>query len=332
MILGIDEAGRGPWAGPMTVGAVVLGDAHVEGLNDSKQLTKKRRELLEPEILGKAVAAGIGWVSAGEIDSLGLAAALRLATVRAVKQIDAAGVAYSEIIIDGTVNFLAETSKGRFVRTMPKADGIVPAVSAASIIAKVARDRFMTEQDVQYPEYGFSSHAGYGTAKHRAAIEQFGVTPLHRLSFGPLKKYAVAGGVVSEESADRSEGSERDDLALRGVAKQRGDAAEALVAEHLETLGHTIIARNWKNRFCEIDIISHAHGTLYFTEVKYRRSVQHGDGVAAVTPRKRAQMSFAAELYQAQNSTLHESAALLAVASVGGDDMTIESWAALTEE
>ena len=312
MILGIDEAGRGPWAGPMTVGAVVLGDAIIEGLNDSKQLTKKRREALEPEILEKAAATGIGWVSAAEIDTLGLGPALRLATIRAVKAVDAKGVSYDEIIIDGTINFLEETGKGAYVETMPKADGLIPAVSAASVIAKVARDRFMAEQDELYPGYGFGGHAGYGTAKHRAAIEALGVTPLQRLSFSPLKKYAA------EERAVRGE-----------TTKDLGDAAERRVSEYLVTNGHVILERNWRNRFCEIDIVSQCEDVLYFTEVKYRKTAQHGDGMEAITAKKLSQMTFAAEFYLAKSNT-SEGAAQLAVASVSGDDFTIDSWVALS--
>ncbi len=163
MILGIDEVGRGPWAGPLVVGAVVLGGAQIEGLTDSKKLTKKRRDVLDVEIREKALGFGLGWVTANEIDDIGLSQALKLATRRAVEQISAA---YHEIIIDGTVNFLADTNKGQYVTTMKKADLLIPSVSAASIIAKVARDNYMSQQDDVYPGYGFSRHVGYGTALH----------------------------------------------------------------------------------------------------------------------------------------------------------------------
>lgn len=186
MILGIDEVGRGPWAGPLVIGAVVLGDTEIEGLTDSKKLTKKRRDALDVIIRGEALGYGLGWVDASEIDAIGLSAALILATKRAVEQIK---VPYHEIIIDGTINFLKDTTKKKYVTTLPKADLLVPSVSAASIIAKVARDNYMTEQAVLYPAYKFDAHVGYGTAAHRAAIDQYGVTPLHRLSFAPLKKY-----------------------------------------------------------------------------------------------------------------------------------------------
>ncbi len=125
MILGIDEVGRGPWAGPLVIGAVVLGDIAIEGLNDSKKLTKKKREALDIIIRRDAAGFGLGWVSSEEIDEIGLSAALRLATVRAVEQVK---VSYHEIIIDGTINFLAETSKGKYVTTLPKGDALIPAI------------------------------------------------------------------------------------------------------------------------------------------------------------------------------------------------------------
>ncbi len=186
MILGIDEVGRGPWAGPLVVGAVVLGDVTIEGLTDSKKLSKKRREVLDERIRQDAAGYGLGWVTAAEIDTIGLSKSLVLATTRAVAQIR---TPYHEIIIDGTVNFLKDTNKGGYVTTIPKADLLVPAVSAASIIAKVARDTYMAEQAVIYPEYGFAAHVGYGTAQHSQAIAKYGITSLHRLSFKPLRKY-----------------------------------------------------------------------------------------------------------------------------------------------
>ncbi|MEO5498904.1 MAG: ribonuclease HII, partial [Candidatus Saccharimonadales bacterium] len=179
MIVGIDEVGRGPWAGPLVFGAVVLGEHSIVGLTDSKKLSKKRREILAKQINEQAESVGLGWVSATEIDSIGLSRALSLGCQRALEAIKNP---YSQIILDGTVNLLKATGKGPFVTTMAKADLLVPSVSAASIVAKVARDEYMTQQDELYPGYGFSSHAGYGTAKHIQAIDELGVTPLHRLS------------------------------------------------------------------------------------------------------------------------------------------------------
>lgn len=318
MILGIDEVGRGPWAGPLVVGAVVLGGATIEGLTDSKKLTKKKREALELEILEKAAGWGLGWVAAGELDAIGLGPALRLATRRAVEQVK---TPYHEIIIDGTINFLSDTSKGQYVTTMPKADLLVPSVSAASIIAKVARDRYMAEQDEVYPGYGFSGHAGYGVAKHRAAIEQLGVTPLHRLSFAPLAKYAAGSSSDHTAAADISV---RKEAGAQLSTTTIGNEAEAAVANYLLRHGHEIIERNWKTKYCEIDIVSQKGDTLYFTEVKYRKTARNGDGLAAITIKKQNQMAFAAKLYASAHKSRHE--LLLTAASVSGEPPEVEAF------
>lgn len=343
MILGIDEAGRGPWAGPLVVGAVVLGGVQIEGLTDSKKLSKKKREQLYDEVTTRAVAYASGWVSAAELDEVGMSEALRLATRRAVEQVHAL---YSEIIIDGTINFLADTGKGRYVQTMPKADLLVPSVSAASIIAKVERDRYMTNLGEEYPQYGFGAHVGYGVAKHRAAIEEYGVTPEHRLSFAPLQKYrvAVSSPFASSPAKSSETASHRVSLAYAAgetrtadasedllpsgstvvTTKSIGDRAEDKVAEYLQREGHEIIDRNWRTKFCEIDIISRRGDTVYFTEVKYRKNARHGDGLAAITAKKQRQMKFAAEVY-ASGRLLNEQI-VLAAASVTGEDMAIEEW------
>ena len=348
MILGIDEVGRGPWAGPLVVGAVILGGAEIEGLDDSKKLTKKRREILDEVIREQAAAWALGWVSARELDDVGMSQALRLATRRAVEQIQAQckenNLAFDEIIIDGTVNFLADTALGRYVTVMAKADGLIPSVSAASIIAKVARDQFMAEQDAVYPGYGFASNAGYGVAKHRAAIERLGVTPLHRLSFAPLVKYAdiaktggtsssieetevdslsppteavkrsrgadvsaersrsISGGDTSEEcTLEEDDGESAICSLVSFTTRAIGDAGEQTAADWLAADSHEIIARNWRTRYCEIDIVSMKEDVLYFTEVKYRKNDDFGDGLAAITAKKQRQMRFAAELFIAKN-------------------------------
>ena len=349
MILGIDEVGRGPWAGPLVVGAVILGGIEIEGLDDSKKLTKKRREALDEVIRKQAAAWALGWVSAGELDEVGMSRALRLATRRAVKQIQSQckekNLAFNEIIIDGTVNFLADTALEQYVTVMAKADGLIPSVSAASIIAKVARDQFMTEQDVAYPGYGFVSNAGYGVAKHRAAIERLGVTPLHRLSFAPLAKYAdstklrnlyqkKSSALPNESPVGYPQKIIRDPRKVAQIfseditpvdfvgtedvtqvdslnatpeaeklatTRQIGDKGEQTAADWLAADGHEIIARNWRTRYCEIDIVSMKDGTLYFIEVKYRKNDDFGGGLAAITVKKQRQMRFAAELFIAKH-------------------------------
>ena len=315
MILGIDEVGRGPWAGPLVVGAVVLSGAEIEGLNDSKKLTKKRREDLDEVIRKQAAAWALGWVSAGELDDVGMSRALRLATRRAVKQIQShckeKNLKFNEIIIDGTVNFLADTALEQYVTVMAKADGLIPSVSAASIIAKVARDQFMAEQDVIYPGYGFASNAGYGVAKHREAIERLGVTPLHRLSFAPLAKYAEAGSLPSSSRIHRT------------TTRDIGDVGEQAAANWLTADGHEIIARNWRTRYCEIDIVSRKDDILYFTEVKYRKNDDFGGGLAAITAKKQRQMHFAAELFMAKHPQYEGCDMRLLAVAVKGNPPTV---------
>jgi len=182
MIVGVDEVGRGCWAGPVVAGAVLL-DKPIRGLKDSKKLTRQQRAAFDGKIRAKAKAVGIGWVSSAELDTLGMTKAVRLAMDRAVAQIT---VPYDEIIIDGNYNFLAHLPN---TKTLIKADDKIPAVSAASIVAKVARDTWMvTEAAKLFPLYGFESHVGYGTLRHREAIETHGLCELHRRLFAPIKR------------------------------------------------------------------------------------------------------------------------------------------------
>ncbi|MEO8105073.1 MAG: ribonuclease HII [Candidatus Saccharibacteria bacterium] len=184
IVVGIDEVGRGCWAGPLVAGAVILGQP-IKGLRDSKKLSRSRREELAVQIEFEAVAIGLGWVDPATIDSIGLTAAVGLAMERAVAQIR---VDYDEIIIDGSYNFLAhrQSAKGPKITTLVRADDLIPAVSAASIMAKVARDNYMYQAALQYPGYGFERHVGYGTALHSAQLKLQGVTPEHRLSYKPI--------------------------------------------------------------------------------------------------------------------------------------------------
>lgn len=307
MIVGIDEVGRGPWAGPLVVAAVVLGDANIEGLADSKKLTKRRREELYGRIISESAAWALGWVDADEIDRIGLSAALREATKRALSQIT---VPYHEIIIDGTVNFLADTKKGEYVTLMKKADSLIASVSAASIIAKVARDDHMAELADAFPGYDFESNVGYGTARHIAALERLGVTPIHRTSFAPVAKVIGSRPAMSVPQGRST--------------KHIGDEAETAAAAWLETKGHRILERNWKTRFCEVDIISSKDDSLYFVEVKHRRGEAAGDGLAAITPRKLRQMRFAATMYATRASP--NAYLRLAAIATSGPQTSIDSF------
>jgi len=178
-IVGIDEVGRGCWAGPLVAGAVILNQPIV-GLRDSKKLNKVRRDVLSRQVYNQAAAYNLGWVTPEEVDRLGLTLAVRLAMQRALDGINAV---YDKVILDGNYNFLHDVPH---TETLIKADDLIPAVSAASIIAKVARDNYMIEQAKLYPGYGFETNVGYGTAVHQVYLKLNGPTPLHRLSYKPV--------------------------------------------------------------------------------------------------------------------------------------------------
>lgn len=181
LIAGVDEAGRGPLAGPVVAAAVILNDARpIPGLNDSKKLSAKRREALFLEICEHAEAYAIAEASVQEIDTLNILQASLLAMQRAV---EALPIPPHKILVDGT--FCPKVLMAS--KAIIGGDALIPAISAASILAKVYRDRLMDALDQTYPEYGFAKHAGYGTKFHLAALQKHGATPIHRLSFAPLR-------------------------------------------------------------------------------------------------------------------------------------------------
>ena len=322
-ILGIDEVGRGPLAGPLVIGAVILPDLEdgrpewVGRLKDSKKLSAKRREELSELIWAEAPAVGLGWVSPRELDEVGISEALRLATGRAVKSVQGLHAAFSQIVIDGKVNFLSLTKLAKYVTTMPKADDLVKEVSAASIVAKVARDAYMREAGVRFPEYGFEKHMGYGTVAHREAILEHGICPEHRRSFEPIASLV---------------GYSRPKKAVVKNTTFVGAMGEEAVASYLKELGHKIVARNFKTYFYEIDIVSVREGKIYFTEVKYRKSDAYGGGLAAVDKRKLKQMEYAAECFlKYRTREFGELQPLLAVADVAGEDFEVKEWFEITE-
>lgn len=301
-LLGVDEVGRGAWAGPLVVGACYLNQANIPGLTDSKRLTKKQRAELNQQILASSAIVGLGWVWAKEIDDIGLSAGLKLATRRAVteveKQCQEKSVSFEEIIIDGTVNFLIGTELEDLVTVIKKADLLIPSVSAAAIHAKVSRDSYMQQlsKDEELRHYYFDKHVGYGTKVHQEKLTEYGVSPEHRVSFKPVLN-----------------------------AKQTGDKAELKVAQMLEGEGHNVIERNWRTRWCEIDIISTSADKIYFTEVKYRRNNDFGGAAQSISKHKLKQMKFAAEIY-IQKNELQVNDMCLCGAFVEGDKFKITDW------
>ena len=180
LIAGVDEAGRGPLAGPVVAAAVILDDLNpIKGLADSKTLTPRRREKLFDEIRAKALCCSIAQASVEEIDELNILQATMLAMRRAVEGLR---LKPAKVLVDGNrlpvLDVLAEA--------IVKGDSLVPAISAASILAKVTRDRWCVEYHQQFPQYGFATHKGYGTAEHMAALREHGACPQHRKTFSPV--------------------------------------------------------------------------------------------------------------------------------------------------
>ena len=181
LICGVDEAGRGPLAGPVCAAAVILPEhLQIPGLNDSKKLTDKKRRELFPVIQEQAIAYGIGLASEQEIDEINILQATFLAMRRALEQLT---VRPEIALIDGN----RETDFGLPVKTVVKGDSLSANIAAASILAKVTRDNLMMELAQQYPEYGFEIHKGYGTKAHYEALRTYGPCPIHRKTF--LKKF-----------------------------------------------------------------------------------------------------------------------------------------------
>ncbi len=207
-VAGLDEVGRGAWAGPVVAAAVILpsldhtrGEGadltrRLEGVRDSKQLTAASREVLARAIQECAVAWGVGLVDAREIDALGIVPCTRRAMAQALGQLSPPAEA---LLID----HLTMPETGLPQRSLPKGDALVLSIAAASIVAKVYRDALMAAVDAQYPGYGFRQHKGYGTAQHRSALAALGPSPIHRLSFAPLAKRSETA-----ESAQNAENEE----------------------------------------------------------------------------------------------------------------------------
>ncbi len=177
-ICGIDEAGRGPLAGPVVVASVIMPvDSMIEGVNDSKKVSEKKREKLFDEIKNEAISYGIGIAWQEEIDDINILEATRKCVTRSLEELEIK----PEVILVDALNKL--DTLGIPYRSVIKGDAKIYSIAAASIIAKVTRDRIMREMDEVYPQYGFAQHKGYGTAKHMQAIRENGLCPIHRRSF-----------------------------------------------------------------------------------------------------------------------------------------------------
>ena len=272
-LCGVDEAGRGPLAGDVYAAAVILDPAKpIEGLNDSKKLSEKKREALFAEIKEKAAAWSVGVATVEEIEAYNILQATFLAMRRAV---DGLSIRPSLALVDGNRNPGLDIP----TRLLVKGDGTSAAVAAASIVAKVSRDHYMAELDAQYPEYQFLRHKGYGTKLHYEMLDQYGESPVHRHSF--LKSYYAKKG--------------------KGAPGGTGSKGEQMAADYLTARGCEILGRNWRCPYGEIDLILRQGETLIFAEVKTRGPGMLAAPAEAVTASKRRRLLDAAALYLSQN-------------------------------
>jgi ribonuclease HII len=243
IIAGVDEAGRGPLAGPVVAAAVILSDDKIEGLRDSKKLSAKKREALFQEINEKAVSVGIGIVDEKEIDKTNILVATQKAMQMALGRLNQKPTL---ALIDGyKLPNQVIPNKG-----VIKGDTKVESIMASSIVAKVTRDAIMLEYDKIFPEYGFSKHKGYGTRQHTDALIKFKATPIHRKSFKPVSLNLPT-------------------ITWLQKTKRVGIVGEQLAACKLMAGGYTIISINENcTPYGVIDIISEKDNLLIFTEVK----------------------------------------------------------------
>ena len=185
VVAGLDEVGKGAWAGPLTVGVVVANrQKRITGVRDSKMLTETEREALIDRLTSWATAWSVGHASNDECDALGMAAAQRLAARRAL---DSLSVTPDRVLLDGNWDFVG----GGIAQTIVKGDATSLSIAAASVIAKVTRDRIMREAAIRYPGYGFEKHKGYGTKRHLEALRTLGPCPIHRRSFQPVAQLSL---------------------------------------------------------------------------------------------------------------------------------------------
>lgn len=272
LVAGIDEVGRGPLAGPVVAAAVILPkECKIEGVNDSKKLSAKKREELYDIILEKALSYGIGIVSNERIDEINILQATYEAMRDALSQLSPKA---DYILADAVTIPMVSTPQ----RGIIKGDAKSMSIGAASIVAKVYRDRLMEAFDEVYPGYGFGANKGYGSAEHIEGIKKLGITPIHRKTF--VKNFLPQDGDTTTD---------------------KGNRGEALAAKQMEKMGYEILERNFHALKGEIDIIAKKDSYIVFTEVKYRKNEAMGSPAEAVNHWKQQHIIRAAKAYMAQN-------------------------------
>ncbi|MBQ9460894.1 MAG: ribonuclease HII [Clostridia bacterium] len=271
-VCGVDEAGRGPLAGPVCAAAVILPKGLlIEGVDDSKKLSEKKREILFDIIKEKAVAYNIAWASVEEIESMNILNAAMLAMKRAVEGLP---VKADFALIDGNKRPSLEIPCVDIVKGDSKSESI----AAASILAKVSRDRLMIEYAEKYPVYGFEKHKGYPSEYHADMIRQYGPCEIHRMSF-------LTGILHPELKKPRTK------------AQRMGAKGEAAALEYLTENGYSFLEKNYRSGHGEIDLIVQKDGCVIFVEVKTRDEAAIARPSDSVTARKRKKLIETANAY-----------------------------------
>jgi len=277
-LAGIDEAGRGPLAGPVVSSAVILPqDIELPGVKDSKKVSEKKREVLYDDIQDKALCVGVGWADVTEIDEKNILQATYQSMRQAVGNLS---INPEILLVDGRKADIKHFQQESIIDGDEKSLSI----AAASIIAKVTRDRMMRQFDIVFPEYGFAKHKGYGTKQHIEAIQKSKATPIHRKSFNPVSHHLP-------------------NMAYLQRNRLLGKLGEQLVACKLIWKHHEIIEMNYNvPKVGELDIISRNNGDLVFTEVK-TQTAGHGwgDPRSQITEKKRDRIMNAVQHYMDTN-------------------------------
>ena len=276
LIAGIDEVGRGPLAGPLVAAAVVLplnfNLPWLSGVRDSKQITHRQREAVFSHIKESGLDWSTGTVAPQEVDSIGITAATKKAMLQAVQGLPRRP---SYLLIDAV--HLPES--GVPYKPIIKGDQRCLSIAAASIVAKVTRDRMMVEEDLRYPGYGFAAHKGYHTSAHLEHLRRLGLSPIHRRSFAPVR--AVADGRPQETAH----------------SKRLGDAGETAARGYLERKGYTILDANFRCPYGEVDLVARKDDCLVFLEVRTRSGNGFGSPEESITPEKGRRLIATAETY-----------------------------------
>jgi ribonuclease HII len=276
LIAGIDEAGRGPLAGPVVAGAVVLPTGFnppwLTAVRDSKQLTPRQRDTLFSCIQEAGIAWASGVVSPQEVDSLGIVPATRKAMLLAVQHLPARP---GFLLIDA----LPLPQSGTPFKAIIKGDQLCLSIAAASIVAKVTRDRIMVEEDARYPGYAFAVHKGYPTRAHLEHLQRLGPCPIHRRSFAPVR--ALLDGNIVRPTHRR----------------KLGELGERAARGYIERMGFTVLDTNFRCLYGEVDIVALDGGSLVFLEVRTRSSNALGGPEESITANKERRLIATAETY-----------------------------------